>query len=69
MGEIEFKSLHEAAQTDEQEVVWVLELELVVSGERAWWWTLVVVTMDRAGWTSSTTEWRTLRRAVGVVQP
>ena len=53
MGEIEF---HEAAQTEEQEMVWVLELEVVVSGERAWWWTLVVVTMDRAGWTSSTTE-------------
>ena len=55
--------LLEEAQTDEQEVVWVLEVAL----KRAWW--RLLVPMARVGWTSSTTECLTLRRAVGVVQP
>ena len=51
-----------ATQTEEQEVVWVLE-----PVKRACW--RLLDPMARVGWTSSTTECLTLRRAVGVVQP
>ena len=72
-------------QTDELEVVWFLEAEwlltmleevlalrletpVLVELALITWWVLEAP-MARAGWTSSTTECLTLRRAVGVVQP
>ena len=79
------EELLEPTQTDELEVVWFLEaywlltmleevvalrLEAPILVEVAFitWWVLEAP-MARAGWTSSTTECLTLRRAVGVVQP
>ena len=72
-------------QTDELEVVWFLEAEwllgmleeglalrletpILVELALIKCWVLEAP-MARAGWTSSTTECLTLRRAVGVVQP
>ena len=56
------ETLVEGVQTDEQEVVWVLELPVK----------RLIVPMEESlveGWTSSTTECLTLCRTVGVVQP
>ena len=79
------KELLGPTQTDELEVVWFLEAEwlltmlqevialrletpILVEVALITWWVLEAP-MARAGWTSSTTECLTLRRAVGVVQP
>ena len=73
------EELLEPTQTDELEVVWLLtmleevmalrlEAPILLEVALITWWVLEAP-MARAGWTSSTTECLTLRRAVGVVQP